>query len=406
MKLLPLLSIAIVILFGGSTVAGAAPVADSHTLFLNDCLPNGCVIHVGKTNATTDTSAIPQATSTVTAFNQGATVWANVVSCLKGVMAPFDLTLTEQRPATGPYFELIIAGTAANVQATGTLSLADISCTKVGTCAPYISNEIAFTFANDPFLNNKPNDICATAAQAIAASWALDRVVDPSDVMTLNPYAGVRSFHDNEACGGDCAGGLSPFGSACTGSNGSTATHTCFGSNGPIQNEVQTLLALFGPAPAGADGGVDAAADAASDKTGQNDTGASDAVAEATGPGSDSAADAMSSDVAFSDTAVMSSDAGQDAVGSSPCAVNADCAVGRYCDTTSKQCTFDCRVSADCAFGGTCNSLGMCIAKPASGGGCGCRVANGTGTAPSATLGLLIALAALRTSSRRRRKRR
>jgi hypothetical protein len=133
--------LASVIAVGWCFAAHAAPLADSHTLFLNDCQPNGCAVHRGSTsNSATDTSAVLDASGTVAAFNQGATVWASVLSCMRTVMSPFALTVTDQRPASGPYFEVIVAGTATDVGApSGLGALGETPCSGVGQCNPYVS---------------------------------------------------------------------------------------------------------------------------------------------------------------------------------------------------------------------------------------------------------------------------
>jgi hypothetical protein len=62
-----LLGVAALLLHGGHSGARAATTVNSHTLYLNNCLPNGCTTHVGATNALTDTSDIPSRTSTIAA---------------------------------------------------------------------------------------------------------------------------------------------------------------------------------------------------------------------------------------------------------------------------------------------------------------------------------------------------
>lgn len=239
-------------------VASAAT-TDSHTLFLNDCLPDGCDVRLGNTDATTDTSDLPRSHSTVQAFNQGDAAWSDVLACVKSVMAPFDLTVTDQRPTSGKYFEVMVAGLPGDIGLdSGTVAIGDV-CDGT-SCSDFRSNALAFAFANSSYYVGRTNDLCAASLQAIAASWRLDHVVLASDVMSYNAYSGVRTFHDGVACGSDCVDGKSPFGMTCAGSGG-LATHSCYGTGTDTQDEVQMLLALFGPAPAsngaGGQGGAD-----------------------------------------------------------------------------------------------------------------------------------------------------
>ena len=248
------LGMAAILLLCGRSGAHAATTVNSHTLYFNNCQPNGCTIHLGATNALTDTSDLPSRTSTVAAFNQSAAAWASVLSCARSVMSPFDLMITDQRPASGDFFELIVAGSATDIGApSGAGATADAACTNIGVCTAYQPDAVVFAFAND--LGTDPNQICSAALQALASTWALDHVVDPSDVMTYNDFTGLRTFHDGEACGSDCQNDLSPLGSNCEGSGG-TATHVCFGTGAATQDEVKTILALFGAAgTSGAGGG-------------------------------------------------------------------------------------------------------------------------------------------------------
>lgn len=235
------------LLAAGNAVAAAG---GSHVIYLNNCKPNGCTIHAGVTDATTDTSDIPGQTSTVMAFDQSPAVWSDVLTCMRGVMAPFDVLVTDQRPASGDFFEVVVAGSSVNLGlSAGILADSDTACTGVGSCVQYVPNELAFVFANAAPFDADANAICDTAAQALGVGWALDFVLDAADVMHSNAPTGIRGFHDAEACGGDCTGSTSLFGETCSGT-GPTATHVCIGNGAGTQDEAQTVLALFGSAPA------------------------------------------------------------------------------------------------------------------------------------------------------------
>ena len=220
-------------------------VVNTHTLFLNNCMPSGCPVKTGSPNALTDTSDIPSRASTMTAYSYGQTSWNSVMSCMKNVMSRFNITVTDQRP-TGNYFEVMVAGSPGDLGLSNDIGgIADFNCSSPGECnGSYVSNDLVFAFAN--IWQGSVNDICATAAQEIAHAWNLDHVVDASDPMTYNNYTGIRQYHDNETCGSDCVSGRSPFGLTCSGSNDTTATHACMGTGTATQNEVQVITALFG----------------------------------------------------------------------------------------------------------------------------------------------------------------
>lgn len=236
--------------FGFVREAKATGTAVTNVIYLNDCEPGGCTVHQGTTSSATDTSDIGH--GTLAAFSQDATTWTSVVSCVQNIMSPYDVTITETRPVSGNYLEVMVAGLSTDIGEPSDLGgLSDGECDSPGVCTPNSTNALSFAFANSAFLSGKPNDICAIALEELGGALAIDHVVDANDVMSFNENdGGIRAFHDNEACGSDCSGGFSPFGLTCsTGDDVATQTHTCESTNAATQNEVQILLGLFGAAP-------------------------------------------------------------------------------------------------------------------------------------------------------------
>ncbi|MGE5182625.1 MAG: Ig-like domain-containing protein [Acidobacteriota bacterium] len=229
---------------GGYTAAAA----DTHVLYMNPCKPSGCTVHAGNTDNTSDTSDIANSTITLSAWNQSQQVWDDTMACMRETFSRFNVTVTDVDPGTAPHMEVMVAGVATQLlgsQGNGVGGIADFPCNQVGQCDSFMPNALVFAFANDPYYANDPLEICSTAAQEIAHTWALDHVVDASDPMTYNPYSGMREYHDGEKCGSDCQGGQSPFGLTCSGTGGQ-ATHTCTGTGTATQDEVSTMFTLFG----------------------------------------------------------------------------------------------------------------------------------------------------------------
>jgi hypothetical protein len=234
-------------------------VVNSKLVFLNRCA-GGCTLTPGYTDARTNTSAIVMATSTLSEFSYGDASWASVVECMKQVMAPFNVTVTDVDP--GPsveHFEIMIAGLPTEVGFnTNVGGVAQYACSAPGVCTKYIPNAIVFDFAGT--WAGSVNDICSTAAQEIAHTWTLDHVVEPTDPMNRFDFTGMRMFQDNLRCGSDCRHtGVSPYGVTCTESSDAAAPcpsdqplcqHTCMSTGTATQDNVQILLALFGPAGA------------------------------------------------------------------------------------------------------------------------------------------------------------
>ncbi|MEO6772845.1 MAG: Ig-like domain-containing protein [Kofleriaceae bacterium] len=228
----------------------AGPAANTHIIFMNPCT-GGCTVAPGTTNNQTDKSDIGN--GTLSAFSKGPAEWAKVMSCMRNTFARFNVTITDQDPGTAAHLEIMVAGLGSELgQQDGVLGVADYACEQVGQgCSTFHANALVFDFANDPAYYESQyglfgaNDICATAAQEIAHTWALDHVVDNTDPLTYNSYDGIRQYKDAQKCGSDCQSGQSPLNLTCTGSNDKTSTHTCMAGTA-TQNEVQLITSLFG----------------------------------------------------------------------------------------------------------------------------------------------------------------
>ena len=221
--------------------------ADSHIIYMNNCLPNGCTVKQGQTDSRVDTSDIASQNGVLTAWSYGQPAWDATMSCMRATFSRFNVAITDVDPGMTPHYEVMVAGHATQILGNGgngVGGIADFPCQSVGNCDPYTPNALVFAFAAE--FGNDPTEICAVAAQEIAHTWALDHVVDAQDPLTYNNFNGMRQYHDGEKCGSDCQGGQSPFGLSCTGSGGQ-ATHLCSGNNQATQDEVSTMLTLFGP---------------------------------------------------------------------------------------------------------------------------------------------------------------
>jgi MYXO-CTERM domain-containing protein len=225
--------------------------APYNTLFLNRC-PSGCTVKPGGSNSITDSWGIGS-TRTLTAFPYGDQAWADVVACVKDVMSPYVINVTDTDPGTAKHFEIMIAGKGTDLSS---------SWTNVGGIAPggtpcssYADNALVFAFAKSYGDNTNNtcddacvNELCATAAQEIGHTWkTMDHVRLASDPMTYFGFAG-RRYYQNEAaqCGSDCVDGVSPYGETCTGTNSQSHTCTC---GGQTQNSYEQIKSLFGLGP-------------------------------------------------------------------------------------------------------------------------------------------------------------
>ncbi len=209
----------------GSLYVPPNPAAVSHTIYLNNCKPNGCQLSPGNNNAPMNQSSIPNAASTVSAFSGTDATWQQVVSCVKQAYADFDVQIVTERPASGNYHMAIVAGTPQQVgMQNGVLGVSPFSC-------GYIPNAVSFTFAN--VIPSNVAELCWTVAQETAHSWGLDHKYDNRDPMTyLSGGPAIKSFQ-NEA--GSC-GEYSARQCQCTYANTGKAK----------MNSYELIMATFG----------------------------------------------------------------------------------------------------------------------------------------------------------------
>ncbi|NVB84923.1 MAG: PEP-CTERM sorting domain-containing protein [Kofleriaceae bacterium] len=194
----------------------------SHTIYLNPCLPNGCVVRPGNDDAKTDTSSIPQSQATLTAWPHGQTAWNNLLQCVRDMYAPFDIQVTDVDPGNADHFEVMVAGNANAIGVPG-----------AGGVAPFVpcdgaleNNIISFVFAAD--ISNQ-DFLCWAAAQESSHVFGLDHELNAKDPMTyLTPPIKKPGFQ-NEAS--DC---------------GEDTPRACF-CGGTKQNSYQYLMDTFGP---------------------------------------------------------------------------------------------------------------------------------------------------------------
>jgi hypothetical protein len=226
-----------------------SPAVNSHTVFLNNCMPSGCTVHPGSTSSVTDTFDYANGLSTLSAYPYGSTKWNSVVSCVKSLMSPFNITVTDTRPS-GNYFEVMAAGSACDVLASGDCNgvggVADYNCQAPGECSgTYFPNALVFDFAES--WGGDVNEDCATIGQEIAHAWNLDHVDLPDDPMTYDNLVTPLSYHNAAPCGSDClytcsgGGTCNAFNVKCTSNR-----HACMSTGTATQDEIKIITALFG----------------------------------------------------------------------------------------------------------------------------------------------------------------
>jgi hypothetical protein len=224
-------------------VQGIRPAASvSQVIYLERCR-NTCTVTKGSNNARTNTSTIPkQTTSTIGEFRNsqsqiGAAAdaeWSQIVNCVKEVYSPYNVTITDVKPASGTYHEAIVAGAPSEIGYTDPKVLGVAPLTD--DCSA-IDNVMSFSFANQhPHNADFVLNVCWTASQESAHAFGLDHEYEfvagrrsaCSDPMTYRVDCGGEKFFRNEAA---TCGEFAPRACKC----------------GQSQNSHLKLSSVFGP---------------------------------------------------------------------------------------------------------------------------------------------------------------
>jgi len=196
----------------------AIAAGESNVLYLNRCT-GGCTVHTaGTDDATAQHTTIGTAGDHVLGEyqdangNTGAAAdaeWSQVVDCVKEIYSPFNMTVTDVKPADGViYTEEIIAGKSNELlgpAGNGVLGIALLTA----DCSP-VNDAIAFAFANSHAVSDRVFNICWTAGQEAAHEYGLDHEYKfddgtsaCNDPMTYRTDCGGEKFFRNKqaVCG-------------------------------------------------------------------------------------------------------------------------------------------------------------------------------------------------------------
>lgn len=219
-------------------------------IYLNPCLPNGCVISSGQSNSITNKWPIG-GTRTLTKFPYDDATWQKVVACVKDTFSPFNVEIVTDDPSPANHFEIMIAGRPTDL---GMSSAIGGVAPGGAQCGQYLNNALVFDFAavwsggQTTCDQSCIEETCSTAAQEIGHAWSLDHVTTAADPMTYNPFTGRRYFQNIDAkCGSDCVNGMQ-YGLTCGGLNGQE--RVCFPCTGSTtQNSYELIGDFFGFGP-------------------------------------------------------------------------------------------------------------------------------------------------------------
>lgn len=192
----------------------------SGVIYLERCRGN-CVVTKGTNDARAMSSSIPQGPGahTISEYRNGAgqsgaaadAEWAGLLQCMREVYSPFNVMITDVKPAAGvSYHAAIIAGIPNDIGlGPDILGVAPLA----SDCSPQ-DNVISFSFANahpQTETVSRVNNLCWTAAQESAHAFGLDhqfaflssQASACNDPMTYRVDCGGQKFFRNEqaSCG-------------------------------------------------------------------------------------------------------------------------------------------------------------------------------------------------------------
>jgi MYXO-CTERM domain-containing protein len=220
--------------------AGPAALTNvSHTLYLNNCLPNGCTVNPSNsTNSSiTNTSSIARPTNGIrnlTAWRWGDARWNDVVECVRATFAPFDIDVITTDPGNANHHEVMVAGTAVELRPN----------LEAGGIAPFIAcgaseeNTLTFVFASQ---TNDIQYLCGAIAHEAGHAWGLTHSLDADDPMTYLDLGSLKRFQNRAS---QCGEQLSnPYPCECTGNtqNGFDYLRDTFGLNPNLEPMSVTL---------------------------------------------------------------------------------------------------------------------------------------------------------------------
>lgn len=148
----------------------------------------------GIDDAAAGISSVVKRPVTTRGFTGSDRRWDQIVKCVAGQLAPFDVAVTDEKPAGDDYILAVVGGSVRDLEIAGE---------RVGGLSPFsgdpIPRAVVFAFAGQ--LRNDPRKICETVAHEVGHAYGLDHAYRCSDVMSYL-YCGRKRLLDRDArCG-------------------------------------------------------------------------------------------------------------------------------------------------------------------------------------------------------------
>jgi hypothetical protein len=209
----------------GAASRGPANVASSKIAYIKRCQAN-CDVHfdpVDDSRTGASSIAAQGGVRTIGDFKQPMTVWNDMMACVRATFAPYDITITDVRPAdtTAPHFLNIVGGKPTELHP---------DYGNAGGVAPFDCGEIpnAITYTFDVYGPNA-EALCWTVAQEVAHAFGLEHAFLQKDPMTYLSGDMPKRFRDIDASCGEL-----------------TQLQRCM-CGGSTQNSYRHIVTMFGP---------------------------------------------------------------------------------------------------------------------------------------------------------------
>ncbi len=192
-------------------------------LFVNRC-QGGITLTPGQEDdSSANVSMILDGPLQLAEYPYGDAQWAQIVSGVQEIFAPFNVIVTDQDPSPMPHDEAIVCGRSEGTTFEGAAGVAPYTCGQ-------IPNAITYTFPET--IGNDLRFTIETIAQEAAHAWGLDHSYKCEDPMTYLEGCGNKAFQDGDfPCG-------------------EYSARACDCSGQPTQNTYQHILNTVGPAQA------------------------------------------------------------------------------------------------------------------------------------------------------------
>lgn len=149
----------------------------------------------GADDSIAHTSSIAKRAAELPAWEVDEATWSDTVACLQRIYAPFAVTITEDDPGDTPHIAAVFGGSPTQLG----LPRNTRGYSPLRSDCSIIESSIVFAFAE---LEPDAATACRTMAQEIGHSYGLDHELRKGDVMSVQSFAGERTFADEEVhCG-------------------------------------------------------------------------------------------------------------------------------------------------------------------------------------------------------------